>query len=170
MDVDNDVIIAEGEQIVAAIGSKGSNDFFAFLTERRLYFKGDSYSFEANRWLRARVEGVVALENISATKFMYTQDIGCLVIAIIMAVLTALTVPGGIIPVVGPIVFVIFAAITTVCFIKYARSRKSLFWINFPGGGFAFEAFGYQIGEIRHFQRMLHLLKDKRRRLPTNKT
>lgn len=148
---------------------EGGNSFFVFLTERRLYFKGKSYSLDANRWMSSRVEGVVALENISFTKFVHTQDIGCLVIAIIMAVLTVLTVPGGIIPVVGPIVFVTFAAITTVCFIKYARSRKSLFWINFPGGGFAFEAFGYQIGEIRHFQRMLHLLKDKRRRLPTNK-
>ena len=169
--MDNEIIIAGSEQTVTAIGSNGKNDFFAFLTERRLYFKGKSYSFDSKRWVSSRVEGVVALEDVSFTKFMHTQNIGYLITAIVMTVLafymawlvSSISFWASYFTSAYELIFGVFAVLAVIYYVRYFRSRKSLFWVNFPGGGFAFEAQGYQIGEIRHFQRMLHLLKDKRR-------
>ncbi len=151
MSQNGSVLVDQSEQIVATIGSNYLQNFLSggsvdkgigILTQKRFYFKGKSFTGSGKDMKSSTQEGVVAVDDISFTNFIYTRPTGLLIAAIIFTI-GIVTIP-----------------IALFFYIKYFISRQTLFVVSFPGGNFGFDVKYYPIADIRDFQRQLHLLKD----------
>lgn len=135
------------------------------LTQKRFYFKGHNFSGTGKAIKSRTEEGVVSIDDIAFTKFIYTRPIGLLVTAFLLLFGAILCGFAGVLldRNVAELCYLIAAALAAaalVFFIRYFISRQTLFQVSFPGGGFAFDIKYYPISDIRDFQRQLHLLKD----------
>lgn len=148
------ILVDQSEQIVAAIGNNYLQNFLSggnvgksvgVLTQKRFYFKGRSYTGSGKDMKSSTQEGVVSIDDIAFSEFIYTRPTGLLLAAIVFTI-GIVTIP-----------------IALFFYIKYFTSRQTLFVISFPGGGFGFDVKYYPIADIRDFQRQLHLLKDHRK-------
>lgn len=148
------ILVDQSEQIVATIGNNYLQNFFmggkvergvGLLTQKRFYFKGKNYTGSGKDMKSSTQEGVVSIDDISFSQFIYTRPTGLLIAAILLTLTVALI----------PVALLLY--------IKYFTSRQTLFVISFPGGGFGFDVKYYPIADIRDFQRQLHLLKDHRK-------
>lgn len=145
------ILVDQSESIVATIGNNYLQSFLTggrvergvgLLTQKRFYFKGKSYTGSGKDMKSSTQEGVVSIDDITFSEFIYTRPTGYLFFAILLTV------------------FIITIPIALLFYIKYFISRQTLFVISFPGGGFGFDVKYYPITDIRDFQRQLHLLKD----------
>lgn len=150
----NSVLVDQSEQIVATIGNNYLQNFLmggnvergvGLLTQKRFYFKGKSYTGSGKDMKSSTQEGVVSIDDIALSEFIYTRPTGLLIAAIIFTI-GIVTIP-----------------IALFFYIKYFTSRQTLFVLSFPGGSFGFDVKYYPIADIRDFQRQLHLLKDHRK-------
>ena len=148
------ILVDQSESIVATIGNNYLQNFLmggnvergvGLLTQKRFYFKGKSYTGSGKDMKSSTQEGVVSIDDIALSEFIYTRPTGLLIAAIIFTI-GIVTIP-----------------IALFFYIKYFISRQTLFVISFPGGGFGFDVKYYPITDIRDFQRQLHLLKDHRK-------
>lgn len=179
-----DVFVDQGEEIVSTIGSNYLQNFLnggkvargvGILTRKRFYYKGKNFTGSGKDLKSSTEEGVVSIDDITFSKFIYNRPTGLLVTAIILLLPVILLLPrafmatavvegasegGG-----GGIPFIyIFLPLLIACvvfFIRYFVSRRTLFVVYFPGGSFGFDIKYYPIADIRDFQRQLHLLKDQ---------
>lgn len=145
------ILVDQSESIVATIGNNYLQNFLmggkvergvGLLTQKRFYFKGKNYTGSGKDMKSSTQEGVVSIDDITFSEFIYTRATGYLFFAILLTV------------------FIITIPIALLFYIKYFTSRQTLFVISFPGGGFGFDVKYYPIADIRDFQRQLHLLKD----------
>lgn len=160
------MFISPTEVTVASIGSGflqnvltsgGVSKGSGILTQNRFYYKGTNFQAIGKSLKNSKEEGVVSLEDITFTRFVYTHNIGALIFAVMIFLL------GSIFAIGEEESSYFFAALFPAIFfaMSYFISRKNLFLVAFPGGGFAFNATWYPVSEIREFQRQLHLLKDQ---------
>lgn len=162
------ILVDQSEQIVASIGNNYLQNFLTggnveqgvgLLTQKRFYFKGKNYTGSGKDMKSSTQEGVVSIDDISFTSFIYTRHTGFLLFAILLtlaAVVCAVAIYGS----AGVMTAGVVLVAALLFYVKYFTSRQTLFVISFPGGGFGFDVKYYPIADIRDFQRQLHLLKD----------
>lgn len=165
------ILVDQSESIVATIGNNYLQNFLmggkvergvGLLTQKRFYFKGKNYTGSGKDMKSSTQEGVVSINDISFTNFIYTRHTGFLLFAILLTLAGIFSIAvmnsGTGIPIGSTIL-----AVALLFFVCYFTSRQTLFVISFPGGGFGFDVKYYPIADIRDFQRQLHLLKDYRK-------
>lgn len=165
------ILVDQSESIVATIGNNYLQNFLTggkvergvgLLTQKRFYFKGQNYTGSGKDMKSSTQEGVVSIDDISFTNFIYTRHAGFLLFAVLLtiaAVIPAVFIHGS----GGATTASIVLVAALLFYVKYFTSRQTLFVISFPGGGFGFDVKYYPIADIRDFQRQLHLLKDHRK-------
>lgn len=163
----NRVFIDSEEQVVDYIGSNYLQHFLAgggvsegigVLTQMRFYYKGKNYSGDVKQLKSITEEGVVSIEDITFTKFIYSRKPGYLITAIFILLCTLIFAYINSYYMESILSLGLIAA--AISFIIYNCSRSTLFTVSFPGGSFGFDISAYPISEVRDFQRQLHLLKD----------
>ncbi|MFI3254843.1 MAG: hypothetical protein R3Y63_10980, partial [Eubacteriales bacterium] len=129
---------------------------YGFITEHRFYFKGTN--LDIKKGMKNTVEeGVVSLEDISFTRFIFTKNVGMLIAAMatwVVGILLAILAETG-------EFFLGSLVVSAIFLLKYWLSSKTYFLVCFAGGGFTFDASWYSIEEIRRFQSILHQAKDQ---------
>lgn len=182
---ERNVFVDQSEGVVSAIGSNYLQNFLTggkvargvgILTRKRFYYKGKNFTGSGKDLRSSTEEGVVSIDDITFSKFIYNRPTGLLVAAIILLLAAMLLLPrafmampageagasaggGGGIPLIY--IFLPLLIASVVFFIRYFVSRRTLFVVYFPGGSFGFDIKYYPIADIRDFQRQLHLLKDQ---------
>lgn len=160
------VFIDQDESMTAVIGTSYLQNFLiggtveksvGILTQKRFYYKGTNFGGDGKAMKSTTEEGVVSIEDITFTMFRHTQDFGLLAIGIILALVGVCAMFAGD---AGAMISSIALAVSVLLFIIYFASRRTLFWVSFPGGNFGFDIRYYPIADIRDFQRQVHLLKD----------
>lgn len=162
------LFVDQSETMVAAIGSNYVQNYLSggavekgvgILTQKRFYFKGRNF-YGTGKDTRTMVEeGVVSLEDITFTKFTHVRNVGALMFGLLLVLAAAILfffLPHGMRFMAG--IALVGAAVS---FIVYFVHRRSLFFVAFPGGGFAFNIQWYPISDLRDFQRQLHLWKER---------
>lgn len=167
---------------------------FAFITDKRVYFKGSCLSGTGKNLVKTNEERTVDVKNITGSGFIYRRYLGIL-IALFISLLASLagTVcgvllsfflggsvsigPDGPVESRGNILFVPIAilgiALVIACCIgikNYLLKRKTLFRIEYAGGCIAFEVSFYAKAEIDDFQKQLRRVKDFAEETATIKT
>lgn len=170
-----DAFVDQSEEIISTIGSNYLQNFLSggkvergigILTQKRFYYKGKNYSGTGKDMKSATEEGVVSMDDITFSRFVYTRPTG-LLIAALLSFLVAAAI--GVLAIIFYhdewLLYVIpVPVIPSLLFlIRYFTSRQTLFLVSFPGGSFGFNVKYYPIADIRDFQRQLHLLKDRLR-------
>lgn len=156
------IFVDQSESIVSTIGSNYLQNFLlggdvskgvGVLTQKRFYYKGKNFSGVGKSIKSATEEGVISIEDITFTKFTHLRHVGFLFFAVLLTLIAiaAMTFKSSFAP-----LFLIALPFYILYFVK----RESLFFLAFPGGGFAFNIRWYPIADIKDFQRQLHLLKD----------
>lgn len=163
----NKVFIDSEEQVVDYIGSNCLQHFLAggdvsegigVLTQMRFYYKGKNYSGDVKQLKSITEEGVVSIEDITFTKFIYSTRPGFLIASIFVALFTLIVAYFK--DYYWEQIFSIGLPVSLMFIMVYGFKRKLLFEVSFPGGSFSFDISAYHISEVRDFQRQLHLLKD----------
>ena len=191
------------EKYIASLGNgyimnyltKGSmSKGFAFITNRRVYFKGSCLSGTGKKLVKTNEERTVDVKNITGSGFIYQQYLGML-IALFISLLASLAGavwgvllsfflggsvsigPDGPVESRGNILFVPIAilgiALVIACCIgikNYLLKRKTLFRIEYAGGCIAFDVSFYAKAEIDDFQKQLRRVKDFAEETATIKT
>lgn len=166
------MFVDQSESVMATIGNNYLQNFLTggkvergvgVLTQKRFYFKGKNYTGQGKDIKSSTQEGVVSVDDIAFTQFIYTRPTGLLIAAVLLLIAGIAAFALGfdyfLMRAVGGVVTV--AALFF--FVRYFTSRQTLFVITFPGGRFGFDVKYYPISDIRDFQRQLHLLKDHRK-------
>ncbi len=167
------ILIDQSESVVATIGSGYLQNFLSggsvengigVLTQKRFYYKGRNFSGTGKAMKSTTEEGVVSIEDVTFTRFVFTRPTGLLIMAALLALvgLMAPIVMAGDATAGGIGLCALWAG-SAFFFVRYFVSRHSLFLISFPGGSFGFDIRYYPASDIRDFQRQLHLLKDHRK-------
>lgn len=168
------ILVDQSESIVSTIGNNYLQNFLSggtvkqgvgVLTQKRFYYKGRNFSGTGKDMKSSTNEGVVSVDDITFTQFIYTRHTGLLIAGIICTVLCLLMY--AFIEAIEDELFVyifLFQIPAAIFFyIMYFVRRQTLFLVCFPGGSFGFDIRYYPISDIRDFQRQLHLLKDHRK-------
>ena len=171
----NSIFIDQSESIVATIGSNYLQNFLSggsvgksvgVLTQKRFYYKEQSYGGVGKSSKSDTEQGVVSIEDITFAAFTHTRHMGFLITAILLTLcalfilVTSSGAPSDGVPIILSIVSGILVAALPF-YILYFVKRQTLFQIAFPGGSFSFDIRWYPISDIQNFQRQLLLLKDQ---------
>lgn len=197
------------EKYIASLGNgyimnyltKGSmSKGFAFITNRRVYFKGSCLSGTGKKLVKTNEERTVDVKNITGSGFIYQRYLGIL-IALFISLLASLAgaVWGVLLSFLSgsmtmstpdpsgasaesslsslntfyvPIAILGIALVIACCIgIKnYLLKRKTLFRIEYAGGCIAFDVSFYAKAEIDDFQKQLRRVKDFAEETATIKT
>ena len=169
---------------------------FAFITNRRVYFKGSCLSGTGKKLVKTNEERTVDVKNITGSGFIYQRYLGIL-IALFVSLLASLAgavwgvllsfflssgssapAPGGesaessLNTFYVPIAILGITLVIACCIgIKnYLLKRKTLFRIEYAGGCIAFDVSFYAKAEIDDFQKQLRRVKDFAEETATIKT
>jgi hypothetical protein len=212
----SELFISRDEKYIASLGNgyimnfltnKSTKKGFAFITNKRVYFKGSCLSGRGRVLVKTNEERTVDVKNITGSGFIYKRYWG-IVIALIITLLVSLA---------GTIASAWFCAelvnrnqpqatiasreltnlvvaydaapspsylpylvsiglclsLVSICSIgikNYLLKRKTLFRIEYAGGGIAFDVSFYAKAEIDDFQRQLRRVKDYAEETATIKT
>lgn len=171
----NTLFVDPGETPIAVIGNSYLQNFLAtghklkkgygILTQRRFYYRGQNWGWVGRAATTDTETGVVSIEDITYTMFTHNRNIGALIFGIFLAVFgVVLGIPAmNNHDATGIVILSSGLAFGLAFILKYFMSRKALFLVSFPGGGFSFNINWYSTAEFQSFQRQLHLLKDQRK-------
>lgn len=163
--------IASDETVQAAIGTNhlsGANFQYgaAILTDKRLYYFGRVFAakgMNTNGFTELTEEGIVSVDEITFTRFIHRNPLGCLLTGIIALAL-------GIFLFVGDHSFesLIFTAVTFTALIAgvifllcWLLTRSAILEISFPGGAYRIDSRWHSTLNMREFQSQIHLVKDR---------
>lgn len=153
------------ETVVASIGSNYIQNImtggqvkrgYALLTQKRLYYKGKSFSNVGKQAKSETEESILDVSDITFTKFIYTRNTGLLIIGILGLIIAAFLFS-------QPAIAGTVLAVSLAFLIGYFVHKVTLFAIFFPGGKFTFDVRWYPKTDMIDFQRQLHLIKDVKR-------
>lgn len=170
---------------------------FAFITDKRVYFKGSCLSGTGKNLVKTNEERTVDVKNITGSGFIYRRYLGIL-IALFISLLASLAGavwgvwlsflsgsmnmsapdPSGasagssLNTFCAPIAILGISLVIACCIgIKnYLLKRKTLFRIEYAGGCIAFDVSFYAKAEIDDFQKQLRRVKDFAEETSTIKT
>ncbi|MCL2488471.1 MAG: SHOCT domain-containing protein [Oscillospiraceae bacterium] len=159
---------------------------FAVLSDKRVYFKGTCFIREGKRFSKRLEERIVDVKDVTGTGFIHKNPVWALIVAIICCVLVffailsalssvSMTVSSNnlqnrfsyrdnklsisdVLPFFMPVIF--FAVLTTVFLLIYRSQKRSLFEIQFAGGGIAFDTHWFKADESQKFQNCIRIAKD----------
>lgn len=187
--------ISQNEKFITSLGNgyivnylteKSLSNGFAFITDKRVYFKGSCLSGTGKKFTKTDEERTVDIKEITGSGFTYRKKVGLLYAAIgsliilivalfILAVSTTSSAPAitliepgkssssqkGLSESTKSILELLAACIPSIIlFNSYLFSRQTLFRIEYAGGYIAFDASFYARAEIDDFQKQLRRAKD----------
>ena len=158
---------------------------FAFITDKRVYFKGTCLTGTGKKLTKSNEERTVDVKSITGSGFIYRNPIGLKIAAVILIVLGALEVllsllywleerrayrlgrqPSNFFLTMstsrGNALPYSFGAVILgiLLFLAYLLLRKTLFRIEYAGGCIAFDVSLYAKAEMDDFQKQLRRAKD----------
>ena len=162
------LFIDSKEQFICSLGSTYAQTFFstgilgngfAILTDKRVYFKGKCFARNGRRFVRRFEERTVDVGDITGTGFIHQKPVGAFIIGLLFFVfgVAAYYLMG----VAGRLIALPFLALSLICFV-ISISKKSLFEIQFAGGGIAFDTHWFDETESQEFQKNIRIAKDNR--------
>ncbi len=162
----SNIFVDQSESPVAIIGNSYLQNFltnggkiekgYGVLTQKRFYYKGKNYGGSGMNMTSTTEEGVVSIEDIAFTAFVYSRPVGLLICGLLFLIV------GGLLSFVQAVFLaLLFAGILLV--VLAFINRTTIFQISFPGGSFSFDVRYYPIEDIKDFQRQIHLLKGNRK-------
>ena len=175
--------VSRDEKYIASLGNgyimnylanKSVKKGFAFITDKRVYFKGSCLSGTGKKLVKTNEERTVDVKNITGSGFTYHRYWGILV-ALFFSILVSLGVVVGTalleyhkrpdfwLRILNFAVMALFFSLTVICCIgikTYLLKRKTLFRIEYAGGCIAFNVSFYAKAEIDDFQKQLRRAKD----------
>lgn len=163
---------------------------FAFITDKRVYFKGSCLSGTGKKLVKTDEERTVDIKNITGSGFTYHRYLGILIALFISLLASIVGVVGScysyynilwgwypFIPIGYSISFLIASGLSITLLIascigikNYLFKRKTLFRIEYAGGCIAFDVSFYAKAEIDDFQKQLRRVKDFAEETSTIKT
>ncbi len=164
----DDIVFDNNEKIISVLGNNFLQTFistgtlgkgFALLSDKRIYFKGKCLTRVGSRWITSKEERAVNIEDITGTGFTLISQIYLLPLAafFILSGMSMMldedTIPLGVI--------LFFLSILCIC--TYFITKKTIFEINYPGGGIAFNLKLIKKTEAKEFQKKVMLMKDVKR-------
>lgn len=170
---------------------------FAFITDKRVYFKGSCLSGTGKNLVKTNEERTVDVKNITGSGFIYRRYLGIL-IALFISLLASLagavwgvwisflsgsmnmstpdpsgSSAGSSLNTFCVPIAILGISLVIACCIgikKYLLKRKTLFRIEYAGGCIAFDVSFYAKAEIDDFQKQLRRVKDFAEETSTIKT
>ena len=136
------------------------------VTQKRVYFKGKSYSLIGGKWRRLSQERTVALQDVTSTGYTAVRKVGILISALVLLLLAvvcfliSLKCSDVLSNIIGPCSILLFLA-GVVELIIYFVSRLTLFDIAFAGGQISFDVKWYPEADAKDFQQQICLAKDQ---------
>lgn len=164
----SNIVFDSREQVFSVLGNSYLQTFistgtlgkaFALLSDKRIYFKGKCLMRIGSRWITSKEERVINVEDVTGTGFTIISQVFLLVFALI-ALLGGLSLMFD--DDTLPIAFIFFF-LGIISIIAYFISKKTIFEINYPGGGIAFNLKFIKKSEAEDFQRKVMLMKDIKR-------
>ena len=169
--------VSKDEKYIASLGNgyimnfltnKSVQKGFAFLSNKRVYFKGSCLSGTGKNLVKTNEERTVDVKNITGSGFVYQTDWSKL-----------LKIIGIVVAIVGVLVSMFFGVLITLLsliiagileVLGYLLKRKTYFRIEYAGGCIAFDVSFYAKAEIDDFQKQLRRAKDLAEETATIKT
>lgn len=179
--------VSKDEKYIASLGNGYIMNYltnqsvqkgFAFLSNKRVYFKGSCLSGTSKNLVKTNEERTVDVKNITGSGFIYQTDWGKLLKIVGIAIAIAgVIISGGIIMLLTYSFITTFAAAMLSLIIGgiltalgYLLRRKTYFRIEYAGGCIAFDVSFYAKAEIDDFQKQLRRAKDLVEETATIKT
>lgn len=164
--------VDEGERALSILGSGYLKNLLlngnisktiCVVSNKRLYFKGDSYFSLGSGFKRARQEYIVDLKDVTATGTRYISNTKALLTIPIFLLLT-FALFSGLIPyeLMSLLISIWTILIPVIIFsiVYFLLTKKNLFMISFAGGQIAFNTAWYSKMEMEAFQKILHITKE----------
>lgn len=163
--------------IMNYLANKTMRKGFAFITDKRVYFKGSCLNGIGKALIKTNEERTVDMKNITGSGFTYHRCWGIIIASILTCLIFVGAFPAVIYYVVwdlksshmdGTVIQLRIAAMILSCLFtssimalkKYLFKRKTLFRIEYAGGCIAFNVSYYAKAEIDDFQKQLRRAKD----------
>lgn len=177
--------VSRDEKYIASLGNgyimnyltnKSVQKGFAFLSNKRVYFKGSCLSGTGKNLTKTNEERTVDVKNITGSGFVYQSDWGKLLkivgIAIALIGILVFVIGLGKIPTLACLISVILSFLIggIMAILGYLLKRKTYFRIEYAGGCIAFDVSFYAKAEIDDFQKQLRRAKDFAEETATLKT
>ena len=184
--------VSRDEKYITSLGNgyimnylvnKSTKKGFAFITDKRVYFKGSCLSGTGNDFVQTNEERTVDIKNITGSGFIHRKRIGLLfaiyfsIIICVAGIIACLYLSANqftefmsfnhsenfgwlelgltSLGILGTVILGIIA--NTMC---YLTSQQTLFRIEYAGGNIAFDVSFYAKAEIDDFQKQLRRAKD----------
>ena len=176
--------VSRDEKYIASLGNgyimnyltnKSAQKGFAFLSNKRVYFKGSCLSGTGKNLTKTNEERTVDVKNITGSGFVYQSNWGMLfkIAGIVIAVLGIFI--GKVVCSDTPFWGSVAAAASLfiggiIAILGYLLKRKTYFRIEYAGGCIAFDVSFYAQAEIDDFQKQLRRAKDLAEETATIKT
>lgn len=172
---DEDVFVDPDERLISRLGGgwfvnlavlgrfKSLN---AILTDKRCYLQGNMYSADNKQLTQFKSEKIVNVEDINSTGFIYRRTLSYFIAGIICAILflpcfmIAIASSNSLGSSIGIIGFPIMCILTPLFFVLYYLSKKTYFYIEYPGGGINFEVRVMDYEQVKLFGKEIHRVKD----------
>lgn len=134
----------------------------AVLTDKRLYYFGQLFTGKGTTVTGFTEDGIVSAEDITFTRFIHRNPVGCLVIGLFIFIYSILSLIIGIADEATGILLTGLVAlfVSIIFFLYYYISRSTILEIAFPGGSFMIDSKWYSKASMRDFQHQIHLVKD----------
>ncbi len=163
--------VSMDEKFIASLGNgyimnylanQSVGNGFAFITDKRVYFKGSCLSGTGKKLTRSDEERTVDIKNITGSGFIHYRPIGIVIMGILLMIASISLMLVS--PLLQPIIFIpvsLAGMIPSIFILKnYSLERKTLFRIEYAGGCIAFNVSLYAKTEIDDFQKQMRRTKD----------
>lgn len=139
---------------------------FAFLSNKRVYFKGSCLSGTGKKLVKTNEERTVDVKNVTGSGFIYQSDWSLLlkIVGVVIALISVIVLMVAFNNVqteyllTGVGISFLIGVITATC--GYLFKRTTYFRIEYAGGCIAFDVSFYAKAEIDDFQKQLRRAKD----------
>ena len=166
------ILSTDTESIEAVLGNSIAQTFFttgqisngfAILSNKRIYFKGKTFTKKGNFYYIQKEEHIVDVKDVTGTGFVHNNPIWMKILGIILIAFTFLITPiistTGVL-IIPPVVLLLLPVIGIFLLILGAKYTANIFQINFAGGCIGINTFWSTKEEIQAFQNTLRIIKD----------
>jgi len=136
---------------------------FGVLTDRRLYFRGKSYSKVSGQFVKTDEDCVIDIRDITSSGFTYARRLSWLLLMVASLVIAIFIFVGAIEDnSVQEFLFVdlMFFATAVAFLALYIWAKRVMYTVTFGGGSLSILASSYGVADVRDFDKVLHILKD----------
>ena len=160
------IFVEPDEQLLGTLGNgylesmlnKKVKKCHALLTDKRVYFQGTFFDGRGKTLQQDIIEKIVDLEDITGTGFRYNKPFRILTTVIMLVIWWLLIISFGYYY--SPVG--LFGTIITILItiIKYIKSRKTDFMLEYAGGAIRFNASIIGLSHVKDFNMQIRRAKD----------